>query len=156
DRFNLQAPDTRSFSMPGTVTVNGTIRNQSSPIEAQLSFTPISKTPGVTPIPGVSPKAVMTSVVPSVIVPALVSQNLDYSVQLLSGVLYRMLVQPKDPQFAPYQRSIVAGNPVTQSVEFQDLQDRNDERTFVVSGVPSDHALLLEAFDQQTGESVSS
>jgi hypothetical protein len=149
DRFVLQGPDTRSFALPASITVHGTIRYASHAIPAQISFTPVSV------IPGVSVKAVTATVVP-----ALLDPPIDYSVQLLSGVPYRMLVQPKDPQdpqdpaLPPYARMFTA-NPAAsiQSVEYQDI---TAEQKFEIVGLPSDRSFLLSAFDQKTGESVSS
>lgn len=154
DRFVLQAPDTRSFEVPASVPVSGKIRNASAAIEAQLSFTPVSV------IPGVAPKTVVTSVVPPPI-PPLIDPKVDYSVQLLSGVRYRMLVKPKMPAagdqegsaLPPYQRIFKAGAETTQSVEFQDVPD---EQVFRVSGLPAGVGFLLSALDAQTGETVSS
>jgi hypothetical protein len=146
DRFLVQGPDTRSFPMPSTTSVVGTIRNASIAIQADVSFTPTST------IPGVSPKAVTASIVPVTTV-----GRYDYSVGLLSGVSYRMLVLPKDPSaptLPPYARTFTAQLGVAQSVEFQDIA--NDQKSFVIGGVPSDRTLLVGAFDSKTGEPISS
>lgn len=146
DRFLVQGPDTRSFTLSSTTMVSGTIRNASIAVQADVSFTPTST------IPGVSPKAVTASIVPATTV-----AHYDYAVGLLSGVSYRMLVLPKDPLYPmlpPYARTFTASAGLAQSVEFQDIA--NDQKSFAIAGVPSDRTLLIGAFDSQTGEAISS
>jgi hypothetical protein len=78
----------------------------------------------------------------------------DYSVRLLKGVNYRMIVRPMDMMYPPFAKTITAGTDTDLSVDFAKLD--TTERTIAISHVPRDRDLLVTAFDVMTGEAVSS
>jgi hypothetical protein len=143
DPFVVKGADTRSFSLPNRTTVSGTIRSDGVAIEAKVSFTPVAAVSGI-PVAGVS--AALTT--------GKAQGATDYSVQLLSGVKYRMAVLPVSTSLPPYHQTFTAGTDQPPSVDYTAVSARM--QTFAISGAPSDRALLIQAFDLDKGEPVSS
>jgi hypothetical protein len=139
--IKVSGPLSHDFALPSSVSVSGLVRAAGLPIEAEVSFTPVQRTPGIAP----GAVMAMTSTAPS---------DRDYTVRLLKDVDYRMVVRPTDMSFAPYAKTFTAGSNVDLNVDFVMLD--TTKRTIVISGAPSDRDLLVTAFDAMTGEAISS
>ena len=144
DAFRVSEPiKDKTFDVHSTIGVSGVVRASGVPIDADLSFTPVNRTPGIAP-------AVVTTTVKAT---ASLSDH-DYSVRLLKDVEYRMVARPSDMSFAPFAKTFTATSKVDLGVDFDKLN--TTDRTVLVSGVPSDRDLVVTAFDATSGEPVSS
>lgn len=144
DAFTVREPiKDKTFDVHSTIAVSGVVRASGVPIDADLSFTPVQRTPGIAP-------AVVTTTVKAT---ASLSDH-DYSVRLLKDVEYRMVARPSDMSLAPFAKTFTATSKVDLDVDFDKLN--TTDRTVLVSGVPSDRDLVVTAFDATSGEPVSS
>jgi len=147
DHFVIEGPTDRKLSLPGTTTVTGQIRNTidgiANALDAQLNFTPATSIAGITVKPVTA--ATAASAMP---------KATDYSVQLVAGIQYRMLVHAADPSLPPFSRTFTAGGESDLSVDFGTIA--TDQRAFKVMNAPGDRMLLATALDETTGEPLSS
>ena len=137
--FKVSQPVTRPFDLRELTEFNGQVVDQGRAIDASVTFMPTQMIPGIAARP----------------VTALVAVSaVDYTVQLLSGVEYRMVVLPTDMRLPPYLDMFVAGDVGRRDVNFETLETR--EQTLTITGAAADRDLLVTALDQVHGEPISS
>jgi hypothetical protein len=78
----------------------------------------------------------------------------DFSVQLLRGVTYHVIVEPTDTSLPPYTTEMTADDGKELSIDYAKV--RWTVQRFRVQGAPTDRMLAIRAVDVQTGEAVSS
>jgi hypothetical protein len=147
--FSVAKPTERQFDLAGIVQFSGQVRDKMGPkgipIDAKVTFMPTDVIPGIPVLP------VAVSVTQSSIAS---EDGEDFHVQLLSGVSYRMNVEPTEMRLPPYTDTFVAGDVGKRSVYFDQLISH--EQAISITGDAADRDLLVTAFNQDTGEPVSS
>jgi hypothetical protein len=152
DRFEVEGPMNRTFELPMPVEVIGYVEtfegseNRRTPIAAAVSFTPVGFARGL-PV-----SKVMTTT--STATPNAV-ETIDFAVQLLPRVDYRLAVQPTDPSLPPQYRMLRVEGPQEIIIEYVRAADAYT-RTFQIVDAPEDLPLLVRAYDRETSELVSS
>jgi hypothetical protein len=148
--FVVSEPTERDFFLPKAAEVKGLVRNHGMPIEANLSFVPTKTIPGIA---AHAVTATVTSSATTVVMPSDMPDP-DYTVKLLGGVEYRVLVKPMDMTLPPYSWKFVAGDFGRVDVNFDMLEGLREE-TFSITGDAADRDLLVTAVDVH-GEPISS
>lgn len=146
DRFVVEGPITRDWALPKAVDVSGDIKDaDGGPVEAEVRFVPIDATRGV------PTGAVVASTAAS-------DPAGHYFVKLLPDVDYRMEVQPAARELPPMRQEVHVTGPDLINVEYpNDLKTRDFEVRVAPEGESLEgKALLVRAFDSDTGELVSS
>jgi hypothetical protein len=141
----------RNIDLPLPIATGGKLRNGSRRMAAELHFSPL--------LPEGLPVAAAQLVTTSGESREPATQDaapdaLDFSVQLLRGVRYRVVVEPTDRALPPYAQEITVGDNETISIDYS--QVRWTVQRFFVQDAPTDRRLLMRAVDAQTGEPVSS
>lgn len=143
ERFPVDGPLDRTFTLPTPVIVEGDVRNAGMPIDAEIRFTPMD-------VPSGFAARVITATASADAPP----DAATFRVQLLEGVEYRVAIRPGDRSLPPYTQSLRAGSQAL-SIDFAELSEAQ-ERTFTITGGPEGRALLVRAFDLETSEALSS
>jgi hypothetical protein len=154
ERFTVDGPMNRTFELPMPVEVNGYVRNiendPATPIQAAVSFTPVGLARGL-PV-----SKVMTTT--SIVAPDSVN-TVDFVVQLLPDVEYRLAVQPGDASLPPQYRTLRVEAGMVISVEYGAAADAPTRAYEIVEAdraAPEDLPLLVRAYDRDTSELLSS
>ncbi|MDH5676480.1 MAG: carboxypeptidase-like regulatory domain-containing protein [Myxococcales bacterium] len=144
-RMEIHASTVMDFELPESVQLQGQIRADGEPIAAEVSFVPLRSMPGRAP-------ALVSATTADALQEG--SGDADYSVRLLTGRDYRMVVRPSSPQYPPLSRELEAGAEPMIAIDYGEVATRR--QSFRVEGAPQGRTLILRAFDPQTGEPVSS
>jgi hypothetical protein len=143
--FSVAKPTERQFDLAATVSLGGQVRDGDMPVDATVTFTPTDVVPGIPVLPVTATVTTASTSTPSE----------DFRVQLVSGVRYRMDVEPTEMRLPPYREVFVAGDEFPRAkLDFTELAMR--EQKLSVTGGGADRDLLVTAFDQETGEPISS
>lgn len=137
--FLLQ--DGRSdIELPVPVTLTGTVTDGALPIPAQLTFVPTKLPPAVA----------------RAITARATQPDGAYSVQLLSDVEYRVVVQPTDSSWPPHATTLVATDG---RLDINYAETTRIKRKFLIENAPFDpslQALQVRARAKQGGQVISS
>lgn len=128
--FSLQG-GRRDFNLPTPVTLGGRVHNGPEVINAQLSFVPT--------------KSLASLAKPIIARSGLTAMRSEFSVQLLSGLEYRVWVQPTDAMHPPYTRTFVAEVGVDLDFDYQQFE--TSTLTFVIGNAPPGVSLKAVAKD---------
>jgi len=142
-RIQVDGPMERTFPLQVPVEVSGIVRRENVPVEAEISFTPVSGVSGLS----LTPVSAMVSV-------ASLQADVDYAVELVPGLEYRMLVQPRDIGLPPFRRTFVAEEGQQINVDYAPLMSEHVQTLTI--NADYDRRLLVRAFSLDSAELISS
>lgn len=127
--FGLQNARRDSFALGVPTTIDGIIHSGIELIPAQITFVPTKAPPSLAkPIQARSSISKLRSM---------------FSVQLLAGVEYRVMVQPTDAQQPPYTTTYTADPAMPLDIDYADLPKTT--QSFLIRGAPTNHGLKMRA-----------
>jgi hypothetical protein len=147
ERFAVDGPSSlKTWQLPTPLRIRGQIRQGDVPVEARVSFVPM------TGLAGREPNAASTLTAPTGSVPG----DMDYELRVTSTGKHTMIVRPTDTGLPPVRKVVDLSEDAEQSLDYSDSKLTLPKLTFMVDGIPEDRAIILRAVDRTTGAVISS